>query len=134
MAKLSAIRTDPSKESSGVWVDYEGGIRLKIARMNNPAFEKFITDRQAPNISRYRKSKQSDAERDKLIEEATANTILLDWENLEDESGATIPFSPAKALEFFRDPSLRDFYRFVLMEASSADNFKKEALEQAAGN
>ena len=134
MGKLNALRTDPNKESSGVWIDYEDDIKLKIGRMNSPAFEKFIADRQATSIGRYRRAKQTDAERDKLIEEAVANTILLDWKNIQDEEGLDIPFSKEKALEFFRDPGLRDFYRFVLIEASQADNFKKDVLEQSSGN
>lgn len=134
MGKLTALRTDPNKESQGVWIDYEDDIKLKLGRMNSPAFEKFVADRQATSIGRFRRVKQSDAERDKLVEEAVASTIILDWKNIQDDSGNDIPYSKEKALEFCRDPGLRDFYRFVLIEASQADNFKKEILEQAAGN
>jgi len=35
MAKLSALRVDPELSEEGRWVDYELGIRLRIARHNN---------------------------------------------------------------------------------------------------
>jgi hypothetical protein len=134
MAKLSGIRTDPDKESSGVWVTYEDDIELKLARMNNPAFDKFLETRQGPNLGKFRKQKQTDAEQDALIKDAVAATILLDWKGIEDEDGKLVPFSKEKASELVKDPSLRDFYRFILIESSNAMNFRKAVLKEALGN
>lgn len=134
MAKLSALRTDPTKEISGVWVDYDDGIKLLIARLNNPNYEKFITDRQNPNIGKYRVRKQSNAEIETLVMEAVAHTVLLGWQNVDDDEGKPLAFSPKAALGYFKDPSYRDFYKFVLFTANSQEQYMAESKEQAAGN
>lgn len=125
MAKLSRI--DPVKAAKGTWFDYEDdGIRLLIANIPNQAYEKFLQDRQ---MSRLKKGKVSTEEREKLIEEAMANTVLLGWENIDDT-----PYSVEKALSLLRDPELRHFKQFVFGRAIDDENYKKEVLELAAGN
>ena len=42
MAKLSALRVDPELSEEGRWVDYELGIRLRIARHNNSRYQAYF--------------------------------------------------------------------------------------------
>lgn len=134
MAKLSSIKSDPSKAEGGVWVDYEAGIRLKVARMGNAAFEAFVRSKQRPKIRGFRAGKISDAEADALTREAVARHVLVGWEHIEDDKGNAIPYSPEKSIEFLADPALADLYQFVVLQASDAAAYKAEAEEDARGN
>lgn len=134
MAKISSVKADPVKAESGVWVDYEAGIRLKIARMNNPAFEAFVRAKQRPKIRGFRANKATDDELNELTREAVARHVLVGWENVEDDDGNLIPYSPEKSLEFLKDPALSDLYQFVVLQASDAAAYRAEATEEAVKN
>lgn len=134
MAKLKSIKADATKVLGGVWVDYEAGVRLLVARMGNPAFEAFVRSKQRGNVRGFRAKRISDAEAEAITKEAAAAHILVGWENIEGDDGQPIAYSPAKALEFFNDPALADLYQFVLVQAADASAYKLEADEEARGN
>lgn len=134
MGKLSALRTDPDKEISGIWVDYVDGIRFRIARMNNAAYEKFVANKQSTNPTIFTLKSQDPEFRNSVVCEAVANTVLLGWENLTADDGSEIPYTAAKALEIISNPEYRDVYNFILVQASNAANYKRAVLEAKAGN
>lgn len=137
MAKLNELKTDVKKETNGMWLDFALGIRLKIARARNPNYQELLRELTEPHRSDLRKDqveqKVIDATAD-ILKQVRAKTILLDWENIEDEKGVEIPYSPEKALEFFRDPELKDFYSFVVISSEDRDNFKKNLVEDSEKN
>lgn len=134
MAKLSSIKTDTVKSENGVWVDYESGIRLKIARIGNPAFQSFVSSRQKNKIRGIRSGSISSQEAEQITKEAVARHILLDWQNVEDEDGLPLRYSPEKSLEILSDPQLSDLYSFVLVTSNNSEIYRLEAQEEAKGN
>lgn len=136
MVKLSALRTDLNKENKGVWVDWVAGVRFKIARMNNDAFDAFIIERQKASIGRLRKKKQgTDEEKEAMMYEAIARTVLLDWEGVEDEAtGEPLKYTPERGIAALSDPEQKDMFRFIVRSAGDSDNYRQEFLEQASGN
>jgi len=128
MGNINALRTDLDKQVHGTWFPYEAGIELKIARWGN---EKFLAAQR--QIVEQRKvvlnaKELTDEQRLDANKEAAAQTILLDWRNLDDDSGP-VPYSPARALEFFRDPELGAFWTFVFLTSVEEANFRKARLE-----
>lgn len=135
MGKLSRVAIDSERESEGVWVDYEAGIKLKIARMNNPDYERRMKRRSKFFQVKYRRGQTPDPEElNPLINDAMAHHILVDWKDVEDDDGKPLPYSPAKALEIFEDPKYADFRSFVLQVSQEQELFRKEEVEDAAGN
>ena len=134
MANINKIKTDLQKETQGVWIDFEAGIRLKIARARNPAYNELMRKLTEPHRKTIREGGAELELLENLQRQVRAKTILLDWKNIEDETGKTIKYSSEQALEFFHDPELRDFYTFVILESENMANFKKELVKDSEKN
>jgi len=132
--KLDAIRADLDKERNGAWVPYQGGILLKLARLGNPnyrdAIARIIDERKVQlNVKELSEEQMLDVQK-----EAASETVLLNWENVDDGQGKPIPYSSATALEWFRDPELWRLWNFILYESAGEEHFRKALIEDAAGN
>jgi len=135
MANLKLLKTDTAKESEGVWVDWELDVKLRIARMGNPAFDAMMKRLSQPHLKKVRdRSIEGDEALEAVIVEAAAHTLLVGWKNIEDENGKAIKYSAKKAYEFFKDDGLRDLYKFVLSQANDAAQYRQSLDEDAAGN
>lgn len=132
--KLSEIRTNINLEENGVWVDFIEGLRVKIASLNCKAYTRACDKVLKPHTRRIRDGMLSTDERLKLVSPIVARYIVLDWEGLEDECGTPIPYSPEKAEEIFADPSLREFYSFVLASANDISMFQNAELQESKEN
>jgi len=128
MAELDSIRIDLKKSEDGIWVDYEGDIKLLIARKPNPRYE----DALHTLIEKLNRAITKEDDID-LTRQAVAQCVLLGWKNL-CEGGKEIPYSTEKALELLRDPSLRDLYEFVLVSAHDREAYRKKTVKRQAKN
>jgi len=126
MAKLSALRVDPELSEEGRWVDYELGIRLRIARHNNSRYQAYFMKllRDNPDVQEDADSFQN------LLKVAVGRTILKDWEGVEDDDGNEMKFSEDVGEKIITDPAYQDLYQFVLSESQSSLLYR----ENAAGN
>lgn len=127
---ITRLKTDRKKEDGGVWIEAGEGLRLKIARIGNKNYEKFILEQQGPFARRVGRSSMEEMQ--DRIRDAIAHTVLLGWENLVDEHGVEISFSPSKALELFI--STPEFYRIVSEYASDIEMFREGSKAEAAKN
>ena len=133
MVKLSALKTNPEAEVEGVWVDFEDtGVKLKIARIGNPAFDKLISKLSAPHLKKLRKG--DDELQESITAKAVASTILVGWKGLDDDDGKPLKYSKGKSKELLTDPALRDLFKFVLVTANEAARFRAEVKEDTVGN
>jgi len=140
MAKLRLIRTDERKIEEGVWVKYLDDIELCIASTDNAAFVEHKNRLLRPHI-RDMRAKQAVNDNaavadivNEAIKPAVARDILRGWKNIQDDDGKDIPYAPQTALDFFRQPSMRDLYKFILEFATEVQNFRQELLEEAEKN
>jgi hypothetical protein len=134
MAKLSVIAVDATKSIDGIFVPYYSDIELKIARLNNPKYEKFLQKLIEPHIREIRANNFDRDKRLDLAKQAAAKYLLVDWKNIEDENGKKIPYSPEKALELFRDSKFVDLYNFVIEVANSAEFYRQETKVESIKN
>lgn len=134
MANIERIKTDESKETSGVWVDYILGIRLKIARSRNPKYQEELRNLVDPKTKDIREEKLDVQVFADLLNTVRARTILLGWENIDDKGGNPIPFSIEQSEKFFADPELKDFCLFVVAVSENADQYAKEVLDESVKN
>ncbi len=134
MAKIGSIKTDRDKVEEGVWRTYVQDVRLLIASVNNPAYREHKDRLLRPHLRQLRAKELAPEQVLEIIKPAVAHHILKGWQNLQDDSGAEIPYAPQTALEFFRDPAMADLYGFVLEVAGEVDNYRQELLEDARGN
>ncbi len=123
MAKLKAMfGTDIEKEVDGVWLELDGGLRLKIARFENTNHLREMNKGARRQLnSRLTGNVDQDA-LDLIQMQSVAKTVLVDWDGIEDESDVPVVYSPETALKLFKE--FRDLYRTVLVFAQNVDNYK----------
>lgn len=130
---IERIKTDIKKEEEGVWIDFAEGIRLKIARARNIKYMEYLRDLVEPVRGDIRHDKLEAESFAEILLKVRAKTILLDWKNIE-EAGKPVLYSVEKAEEYFRNPELKDFYKFVVAVSENADQYKKDLIEDAEKN
>jgi hypothetical protein len=133
MVKLSRIRVDTEKELKGVWKSWNG-IELLIARANNPKHAAAMQKHLEPVLHIVREEGNNGGMAETVAKKAAAETLLLDWRDLEAEDGSPLEYSSEQALEFFEDEELQDLYGFVQQVAYSAENYRRVVAEDTAGN
>lgn len=135
MGNLSTIRRDFAKEQDGVWLVFSpAGLRLKLARWGNPRFQARLDELMAPHKTLQLVENLPEELVLDLCKQAASETVLVDWDDNHDDEGQPIPYSAAKALEYFHDPELSDLWLFVFKESQRASVYRKEAKAKALGN
>lgn len=134
MAKLSLIKTDSKREVEGVWVEWEMGVELKIARAGNRAFDDLMQKTSEPFLKKTRKGELPEGKAEEILKHCVASTILLGWKNIEDDDGKTLKYSAKKAKELLDDEDLRDLYKFILVQSNETARYRRELDEDGAKN
>lgn len=131
MFDIKSIRTDPKKDTEGVWVEPLPGLRLLIARMNNPKFKNELRRLTRP----YRGKRLDDATDAKVLFECTAKAmakhVLLGWEGL-CEGGKEVEYSYENALRYLQE--VDEFNTIVTDEAANMDYFRIVDEEESVKN
>lgn len=123
---IKNVKTNKTTEIEGVWVDFDGETRFRIASVNSSRYRKAL-DSALDSAKKGRRT-LSDSDREAALSAAYADAILVGWEGLT-EGGAVLPYSKEAALTLMQDcPAVRDF---VFMESTKHENFLAEKLEEA---
>jgi len=123
--------TDSTKEQEGVWYDIAEGLRMKIARIGNPLYQKRFQALIKPYRRSVRRGTLSDDVAEKLLVQCLSETIVLDWEGVEDE-GVEILYSKDAAVTLLtKYPELRNYINDI---ANELEGFQEELNEEATEN
>lgn len=129
---LSTFKTDKVKETEGVWFDIDAdGAQVLVARAGNRKYAKKLEKITKPHRHALRSRNMSDDLGDKLLAEAMAGTILLDWKKLEFD-GVSLIFSEEKAKELLQ--TLPDFRRIIDDFSNDINSFKEMDDEEDLKN
>jgi hypothetical protein len=131
LTKMFAL--DQAKESEGIWVELGSGIRIKVARMDNPAYTKTLSKAMAPYRHALRANTMDDDTFHALMARVVGKTILVSFEGI-DYKGEPLPYSPKNAETLLLDPQLKPFYERVLQIANDQDAYRLQSEEDAAKN
>ena len=139
---LKQFKTDPAKESEGVWQPIGEGTEFRIARMNNPAckaaLNKYTSRYKGPALDMLPAKKQ-----DEIYAKVLAETVLLDWRETVDGKvrahtvtldGKEVTYSTEAATELLSDPDYPDLLAIVRIYADDAEAYRQQAIEEASGN
>lgn len=132
--KLSQIQNNPELETNGVWENYGGGLKVKIARMNNPKYEEYLRELSKPHMRRLRSGNLENDIIEEITKKAVARYVLIGWEGMLDENDNDVPYSEQKALEIISDPRYKDFYRDIVDMSNDRSLFRTEFLGEQAKN
>lgn len=132
---ISKYRKQAKREVEGVWRDYEG-CKLLIAYIDNPAYRDKVRELSRQYINDLQKGgDMAVAAIKKIRTQATAEHILLGWEDVTDESGTNVPYTVAQVIAYFDDSDFGSkFFQDVVVLANEQKNFTDDVTEQALKN
>lgn len=146
MSLYRQFKSDANLEKTGILIQYgfvqkpdgqpdlERPISFRIARAggSNTPYHKRVEAKVKP----YRRQIQTETIDPKVAEnlmlEVFCETVLLGWENVQDENGQDIEFTKDNAMKLFTD--LPDLYKDLQEQANKAALFRAEIREGEAGN
>lgn len=139
MSLYSLFKTDEKLESDGIWLEYgetETGdpIRIKIARSggHNVAFAKALNKATRPYKKALQTGSLDEKTADRLYRDVFAETVVLDWANVQGPDGSLLEFSKENVLKVLQD--LPDLYADIREASSNVALFRESAREADLGN
>lgn len=137
--KISSIKTDPAKVETGIWVtdipDFEG-VRLKVRPTSNPDFRQLysqLVEATPRHLKRGGQVKDYDT-KVAISARCLADTVLLDWEGFEDDTGKTLKYTPELAKAWMLDPEMAAFRDAVSWAGNVADEESRLGFDDNSGN
>lgn len=146
MSLYSQFKSDTNLEKTGILIQYgfvtqpngdpdlNKPISFRIARAggSNQAYAKRVEAETKP----YRRQIQTETIDTKVAEQIMkkvfVETVLLGWENVQDEEGKELAFTKENALKLLTD--LPDLYDDLVRQSNKAALFRAEVREADAGN
>lgn len=139
MSLYKQFKTDNTLERNGIVLEYGNNadgnpISIRIARAGgaNSQYTRLMEARVKP----YRRQIQNETIEktmvEKMLREVYAETIVLGWENVTDETGEELPFTVQNCIKLFED--LPDLFQDIQDQSQRAALFREEVLETDSKN
>lgn len=125
---ITRFRTEEDLEIEGVWVNLDSASRIKIARQGNPRYRTLFQKKLAPYRSAVRQGTLDEETAEQLLCEVMAETILLDWEGIE-EGGKEVLYSKKEAVRFLK--TYKDFKDLVQQVSDEMEVFRQREDDEA---
>lgn len=139
MSLYSQFTTSPDLEKSGILLEYglnskDKPIAIRIARAGgaNAQFAKRMESKVKPFRRQIQTETIDKKQLERLVLEVFCETVVMGWENVEDEAGNDLAFSYENAIKLFTD--LPDLFGDVQEQAQKAALFRTEIREATAKN
>lgn len=139
MSLFKQFKTDPDLETKGIFINFgetkDGRIinfRLARAGGSNKAYEKAMELATKPIRRQLMNDTVDNAQLLRITRKVFAETVVLGWENVEDEDDKPIPFSKENCLKLFEE--LPDLFLDVQEQARKAVLYRSVNLQADSGN
>lgn len=133
------FKTDTGLETGGIIVEYgmnsqKKPISFRLARAggSNSRYTKRLEIRLKPYRRQLQNESMDTKQLEQIVREVTAETVLLGWENVEDENGKPLEFNYENSLKLFTD--LPDLYADLQAQSQRSALYRVEVLEGDAKN
>lgn len=128
--KMSQLMSADRRAASGIWREYGGGLRLKIAPLGNKGYDEEIRKLTREDLKAIRRG--DDARVEAAVKTAMSRHVLVGWEGLTDDDGQPVPYSHEKALELLRGSY--EFFKDIQRIAAELAGEKAALMEDSEGN
>lgn len=139
MSLSSNFATDSKKENDGVKIllppNEDGSIpSVTIARAgrSNKRYSKALETATKPYRRQIDMGTLDNDVAEKMFLKVFAETIVRDWEFMQDEPGINIPFSKENSLKLLE--KYPELYDYLQKEANAFSTFRVEAMDDEAKN
>lgn len=134
--KLSSLKPNEKKANEGVWVEWQSGIMLLIAKTGNQRYRDFVRAKMQTGGPKKLRTSALDILEDErmqgIVREGVARFVLLDWKDVQDDDGNELPYTWEEGVRAFDE--FPELLEDVLGFANKSQNFRDEEIEDAAGN
>jgi hypothetical protein len=134
---MNSRKIDPAKLEQGAWVGdipEWGDLRLKVRGIGNSDFRR-LQNKLFESVPRQKRVRGAidPAEQDRITSTCLLNTVLIDWDNLQ-EDGVPVPFSQEAAKRFLFEPEFAEFRAAVSWAAAVVSEQGVASAQDALGN
>ena len=126
-----SYRTDKVAEKEGVWVELNEGMEVKVARLNNPTYQRIWEREMRPFRAQFERGLLADDKMEQIIVKVMSECILIDWKNIEFD-GKKLPHSVENAAMLMSE--FPDFRSDIMFLASQQATFRAEEIAEAEKN
>lgn len=134
-------KTNATAETEGVRIEFPEAVNddgsvpaFILSRMgrSNKQYAKALEAATRPVRRQLELKTIKEEKSDEILLDVFVNNVLRGWENVYDENGQLMAFSPIAAKHLLT--ALPDFYERLRIEASEMANFREAAREEEAKN
>lgn len=126
--KFSKFATNQTAEVEGAWVDLGEGAQVRVARLGNDRYTKYLEKAYRPYRKAQRNNTVPESVVRRLFTEALGHTILLDWRGFTDDAGHEVEYSVEAAIQKLTE--LKDFRDLIVEIATEANTFRDEEIAE----
>lgn len=128
------FETDQTMEQQGVVVDFGPYGRFKVARAagSNIKYADAFRKYNKPYQKMLKRGTMPESLARQITAKIYAEAIVLDWEGVIGRDRKPIPFTKENVVKLMLD--LPDLFTQIIAESLNAENFRREYVEEAAGN
>ncbi len=135
MAKLNALAIDLDLANQGTWANY-GGVKFLVRRhsADEPSTlrSKLVMEHMDTIQGLGPDSEEAKKLQDQIEVQVLAESVLIGWENLEDDDGNPIEFSVEKAKEILADKRFGDLRTAINNHSFSREHYQRKAEKAVA--
>jgi len=124
--------TNEDIEENGVWVNFGDGIRVKVRRLKSRKSQEVRKELDKPFTNEIRRGSLDTKTAEDLLVKQIASGVIADWEGVDDEDGAPLPYTGANAYRVLK--ALPEFRDEIFAVSVSSENFKAQTTADAEGN
>lgn len=141
MSLYKKFKTDENKEVNGFRVELteavnqDGSIPVFIVgriHEGNVNYSRAVDRASRPHRRQIQLGVFDNQKAERILRDVFIESVLLGWENVQDEKGNKLPFNKENAIKLFDD--LPDLYKLLRSEAAEFENFKVSEREEDAKN
>ncbi len=131
--KISSYITDEKLETEGVWRNLQEGGRVLVGRYKSTTYNAALREKLKPLVAKLANESEIDpAAFEDAVLQASAETILLGWDDIQDDDGEELAYTTELALYYLRNA--KDFREEVLGLSQQREAYSKAFQEHATGN
>jgi hypothetical protein len=124
---------DKLEQETGVVLNY-GEFKIHIVRAggSNKKFSKVLQTKMKPYRRQMDTDTLADGVAEKLLAEAYAESVILNWENVTDKDGKVLSFTKENVVKLLTD--LPELFKDIQEQANKVSLFRAEEKEADAKN
>jgi|DEB0MinimDraft_6_1074348.scaffolds.fasta_scaffold64388_2 hypothetical protein len=124
MFNLDEFRVDTERQNNGVWIDFGGGAKFKLASLQSKGFTDEFRSKTKPYTDVDREIPEE--EQEQIMVTCLAKHVVLGWKNVFD-GDQEFHYSEDNAVKLLTE--LSAVRNMIIAEAKKLQNFKAKAKE-----